>query len=142
MPGFSVSLFLLPREGESKYTSAELLELLDAPADAPGWAWTSRAEPRPYKTTSSKSTAPVEAHSNNSGAAVEPTSGKAFIGAIQQACKDVIAAEPEITRYDTYVCLARLQSSHTYRLALDLLPTASPATVTAAPALRQAARVS
>jgi hypothetical protein len=111
MPGFSVSLFLLPREGESKYSSAELLELLDAPADAPGWAWTSRAKPRPYKSTSSKSTAVDEAHSNNSGKAVEPTSGKAFISAIQQACKDVIEAEPEITRYDTYVSSALLQLS-------------------------------
>lgn len=103
MPGFSVSLFLLPREGESKYSSAELLELLDAPADAPGWAWTSRSEPRSYKSTSSKTNTDAAGHTQNTGAAVEPTSSQAFIGAVQQACQDVIEAEPEITRYDTCV---------------------------------------
>lgn len=45
MPGFSISLVLLPREGEAKHTSDELLSLLDAPADAPGWRWHSAAEP-------------------------------------------------------------------------------------------------
>lgn len=44
MPGFSLTLLLLPRSGE-KYSSKQILDLLDAPADAPGWGWTSRQEP-------------------------------------------------------------------------------------------------
>ena len=44
MPGFSLTLLLLPRSGD-KYSSQQILELLDAPASAPGWAWTSKAEP-------------------------------------------------------------------------------------------------
>ena len=43
MPGFSLTLLLLPGSGEP-YSSAQILELLDAPASAPGWKWTS-AEP-------------------------------------------------------------------------------------------------
>lgn len=44
MPGFSLTLLLLPRSGE-KYSSSQILELLDAPASAPGWAWSSKTEP-------------------------------------------------------------------------------------------------
>ena len=45
MPGFSLTLLLLPRDGEGKYSSTQILQLLDAQADAPGWAWTSKSEP-------------------------------------------------------------------------------------------------
>jgi dihydroxyacetone kinase len=44
MPGFSLTLLLLPREGEA-YSSEDILSLLDAPASAPGWRWTSAQEP-------------------------------------------------------------------------------------------------
>jgi dihydroxyacetone kinase len=44
MPGFSLTLLLLPRSGD-KYSSEQIVELIDAPASAPGWAWTSRQEP-------------------------------------------------------------------------------------------------
>ena len=49
MPGFSLTLLLLPSSSPGRssepYTSTQILELLDAPASAPGWAWTSGAEP-------------------------------------------------------------------------------------------------
>jgi dihydroxyacetone kinase len=44
MPGFSLTLLLLPKKGD-KYSPERILELLDAKADAPGWAWTSTGEP-------------------------------------------------------------------------------------------------
>ena len=44
MPGFSLSLLLLPGSGEP-YSSSEILKLIDAPANAPGWKWTSGKEP-------------------------------------------------------------------------------------------------
>jgi dihydroxyacetone kinase len=103
MPGFSVSLFLLPRESESTgYKTAELLELLDADGDAPGWKWHSKSEPGDYSPPSAeKSTVEEVSAHKSTGKVIKPTSGKAFIDAIVQACKDVKAAEPEITRMDT-----------------------------------------
>ncbi|KAL7413994.1 dihydroxyacetone kinase [Mrakia frigida] len=99
MPGFSLSLLLLPKASEGPYTSEALLAHLDAPGDAPGWKWAAAAEPGVY-------TAKAEGHSDEfaheyKGTPVAPTDGKVFIEAIQQALKDVIAAEPLITRYDT-----------------------------------------
>ena len=44
MPGFSITLLLLPNGSSDSYTSKQILELLDAPASAPGWKWTA-AEP-------------------------------------------------------------------------------------------------
>ena len=45
MPGFSLTLLLLPSGSGEPYSSKQILELLDAPASAPGWAWTSGKEP-------------------------------------------------------------------------------------------------
>jgi dihydroxyacetone kinase len=52
MPGFSISLVLLPREPTAPSLGSDLridkdllLDLLDAPADAPGWKWTASTRP-------------------------------------------------------------------------------------------------
>lgn len=45
MPGFSLTLLLLPSGSNEPYSPKQILELLDAPASAPGWAWTSGKEP-------------------------------------------------------------------------------------------------
>ena len=45
MPGFSVTVLLLPRDGEEGYSEKDILDLLDAPADAPGWRWYAKSEP-------------------------------------------------------------------------------------------------
>lgn len=38
LPGFSLTLLLLPRtEDKPRYTAERILELIDAPAEAPGW---------------------------------------------------------------------------------------------------------
>ncbi|CED83175.1 dihydroxyacetone kinase [Phaffia rhodozyma] len=99
MPGFSVSLFLLPREGESAYTADQLLSYVDAPGDAPGWAWNAASEPVVHVDT--KEASSEEKAVKNNGSPLPPTSSSVFLAAIKQACEDVIAAEPEITRYDT-----------------------------------------
>lgn len=110
MPGFSITLLRLPGVGEdAPYSAAELLELVDAPADAPGWAWHSKAEPGQYDTPSGEAnTSGVEtadhtvAHTvENVGKPLAPASAGKFISAIERACKDIIAAEPELTRFDT-----------------------------------------
>ena len=44
MPGFSLTLLLLPRRGE-QYDTQTVLEYLDEEVDAPGWKWNSRKEP-------------------------------------------------------------------------------------------------
>lgn len=69
MPGFSITLFLLPRDGDdSPYKSADLLDLLDAEGDAPGWKWhAAGAEPGVHEP--SKETA-IHTEQKNAGKAV------------------------------------------------------------------------
>jgi dihydroxyacetone kinase len=45
MPGFSLTLLLLPNGGNEQYSSKEILSLLDASASAPGWKYYSAQEP-------------------------------------------------------------------------------------------------
>jgi len=57
LPGFSLTLLLLPREGIPSPASASssasslsvtsdlLVDLFDAPTDAPAWKWTFKGEP-------------------------------------------------------------------------------------------------
>jgi hypothetical protein len=49
MPGFSLTLLLLPRQGQA-YSPDEILDYLDAPADVPGWRWYSKSAPMEIKT--------------------------------------------------------------------------------------------
>lgn len=46
MPGFSLTLLLLPSAGgDEPYSSKEILSLLDAPGSAPGWKYYTAQEP-------------------------------------------------------------------------------------------------
>lgn len=101
MPGFSLSLLLLPKasDASSPYTSDQILKYLDAPGDAPGWHWTARSEPGTY-TAASSSKSDEFAHEYK-GTPLKPTDGKLFVAAIKQACEDIKEAEPLITKYDT-----------------------------------------
>ncbi|KAJ7634528.1 dihydroxyacetone kinase [Roridomyces roridus] len=99
MPGFSLSLVLLPRADEADAPKAEtILSLLDAPAQTPGWKWSSGAPPvtpTPLAPAASDSAKKAAA----SGiAAPQPAD---FIAALKRACEALVAAEPEITRMDT-----------------------------------------
>jgi len=95
MPGFSLTLLLLPRSGD-KYSSSQILDLVDSPANAPGWAWSSKTEP-------GKIGAKVEeTHSVSKGKEVDLplADGQEFLEAIKRACYSLIEAEPELTKQD------------------------------------------
>ncbi|KAG8918917.1 Dihydroxyacetone kinase 2, partial [Tulasnella sp. 417] len=99
MPGFSLTLHLLPRPNYTDGLSAsKLLELLDEPTEAPGWKWHARSEPSfTDADASTESEAKLGTESSISLRAEDP---KVFVEAIKRAAEDVIAAEPEITRQD------------------------------------------
>lgn len=46
MPGFSLTLLLLPRAGSSAFSAEKIIQYLDAPTDAPGWPWHAHQEPK------------------------------------------------------------------------------------------------
>jgi len=72
MPGFSISLFLLPRASESTgYKTDELLSLLDAPGDAPGWSWHSKSEPGVYTPVAASGAVEEVAHTSGTSIARE-----------------------------------------------------------------------
>lgn len=100
MPGFSLTLLLLPHHSETGVPStSEILELLDAPAQAPGWRWSSNLPPTtsaPTPADTTEGTAHPAAYPKISA----PDSDK-FVRAITSACEALIKAEPEITRMDT-----------------------------------------
>lgn len=104
MPGFSLSLLLLPSatssSSPSPYTADQILAYLDAPGDAPGWHWTARSEPGVYTPKAAGADA-NEFAQEYKGKALKPTDAKVFVAAIKQACEDVKEAEPLITKYDT-----------------------------------------
>ncbi|EAU36961.1 conserved hypothetical protein [Aspergillus terreus NIH2624] len=97
--GFSISLLKLADNGLGPGKS--FLELLDAPAEAVGWS----APIRP-STWAHRSDAPVEtkktrrAEDQPSNVKLDPAVLKKVLGA---GLKRVIAAEPQVTRYDTIV---------------------------------------
>lgn len=100
MPGFSITLLLLPRAGEENAPSSDLiLSLLDDHTDIPAWKWTASFPPVPV----SSQTIPSEEVEANKGdirkiAAEKPA---AFVESIKRACNALIAAEPDITRMDS-----------------------------------------
>ncbi|KAK7044661.1 dihydroxyacetone kinase [Favolaschia claudopus] len=99
MPGFSISLLLLPRADE-KHEAAKILSLLDAPAQTPGWKWNSTAPPNtptPLAPTASS----TKASTSSSSARIAAAQPAEFVAALQRACAALVAAEPEITRMDT-----------------------------------------
>ncbi|KAK0466143.1 dihydroxyacetone kinase [Desarmillaria tabescens] len=101
MPGFSISLVLLPRDEDSGAPKAsKILSLLDAKAETPGWKWTSTSKPNASFTLDKdlKTKAATKSTEAGSLSAADP---KAFIEAIKRACQAVVKEEPEITRMDT-----------------------------------------
>ncbi|KAF7794311.1 hypothetical protein EIP86_005445 [Pleurotus ostreatoroseus] len=98
MAGFSITLLLLPSGTESGVSASKIISLLDDPAGAPGWKWTSNAVPiaepaAPTKRTESAALA-------SSSGTLKAADPKAFIEAVQRACKALNDEEPEITRMD------------------------------------------
>ncbi|PNS17643.1 hypothetical protein CAC42_3038 [Sphaceloma murrayae] len=95
--GFSISLLKLTDTGVGK----SMVELLDAPAEATGWAAAVTTKTWQEKSTATRDVSngrKVEAKA--SGLSINLDQTKTALGAALEA---VIAAEPEITRYDTVV---------------------------------------
>ena len=102
MPGFSLTLLLLPRPSHKGSPSTnEILALLDAPADAPGWRWSSGHPPA--VTSAVTAEAPSEPSSVLPVAypKISAPDAAKFVQAIAGACKALTKAEPEITRMDS-----------------------------------------
>ncbi|KAH9840217.1 dihydroxyacetone kinase [Rhodofomes roseus] len=101
MPGFSITLLLLPDGSDSSAPSAEsLLSLLDEKPDVPGWKWASAAAPAP-PAEQIKQTAGTRPAGVSQSTKLRVEDAKAFDAAVRRACKAIIEAEPEITRMDS-----------------------------------------
>lgn len=96
MPGFSITLLLLPEE---QNTRDLVLSLVDEPAETPGWKWSSRVPPACLKLPSDISR--ETSASNKPGVLFKARDPSAFISTVERACNAIIQAEPEITRMDT-----------------------------------------
>ena len=97
MPGFSLTLLLLPGASDSNAPNAnKLLALLDEPAAVPGWKWTVGKPPADTIITPKAAAAASAVETVQLSVADE----KGFIEAIQRACSALIKEEPEITRMD------------------------------------------
>lgn len=96
MPGFSITLLLLP---EQQKTRDLILSLLDEPTETPGWKWSSRSPPAGVQSPSEISSALSTA--DRSKASLKAKNPSVFVSAIRNACNAIIQAEPEITRMDT-----------------------------------------
>lgn len=92
-----MTLLLLPRQGDA-ISSSDIVSLLDAPTDAPGWI--PLFEPRSIDALTINDSSDEEALVKNSGSPVS-FDYATFEEALTAACKRVIEAEPEITRFDT-----------------------------------------
>ncbi|KAG6908783.1 hypothetical protein DXG01_003312 [Tephrocybe rancida] len=99
MPGFSISLLLLPSQGAtSAPTHSFLLSLLDAQPNAPGWKWSSHAVPHAQPTLAQPASHVTQ---SSSEAPLKVANTESFKASIKGACEALIAAESEITRMDT-----------------------------------------
>ncbi|EKM50436.1 uncharacterized protein PHACADRAFT_263729 [Phanerochaete carnosa HHB-10118-sp] len=99
MPGFSLTLLLLPGPSDSNAPdAAKLLSLLDEPAAVPGWKWTVGTVPAESIITpqAAATTATLD-----NAARIKAADPKAFIDAIQRATDALIQEEPELTRMDS-----------------------------------------
>ncbi|KAI8444630.1 Dak1 domain-containing protein, partial [Phakopsora pachyrhizi] len=103
MPGFSISLVLLPKKSQAAKIRIEedelfeidselILELFDSPCETLGWNQ-SKITTRPPSNLGAKESGECK----NS----KVKDGKLFIEAIKSGCQALIDSEPEITRLDT-----------------------------------------
>lgn len=100
MPGFSLTLLLLPRPGEKAPAfTEELLSLLDDKTEAPGWCWSSGLEPGAIKMAPDEE--PASIISTSTGRKVAAADPVAFVNAIKRAATAIIENEPELTRLDS-----------------------------------------
>lgn len=100
MPGFSLTLLLLPRTGEkAPATTEEILSLLDDKTDAPGWKWSSGLEPGKPKIA--PDVEPSSTTFTSTGRKIASADPVGFVNAIKRAAAAIIDSEPELTRLDS-----------------------------------------
>ncbi|KAF9460518.1 Dak1 domain-containing protein [Collybia nuda] len=102
MPGFSITLLLLPNTSSGSTPELSLiLSLLDDKSDAPGWKWSSASPPAAVVT---ELAAPVELSPGKvqvpRTTLLKSADPKSFILSIERACNALVTAESEITRMD------------------------------------------
>lgn len=99
MPGFSITLLLLPGTESDNVISTDLiLSLLDDPTNAPGWKWSSKTEPKAITETASLASADTTPLSSQSS--LRAPDVRFFEIAIKRACNALLLAEGEITDMD------------------------------------------
>jgi len=99
MPGFSLTLLLLPSESEALTSCAtQILSLLDDQPDVPGWKWFSTAPPAAMDSQVFENVTFTE--QQNEPRILKAGDPDAFVKSLRQAAKALITAEPEITQMD------------------------------------------
>lgn len=99
MPGFSLTLLLLPSSSSTAAPSEDvILRLLDASTSAPGWKWTSCAPPSEMPPPPAALTSERAA---DRAMKVRAQDVQGFVLAVERACNALDKAEPDITRMDT-----------------------------------------
>ncbi|KAI0047127.1 dihydroxyacetone kinase 1 [Auriscalpium vulgare] len=99
MPGFSLTLLLLPKNSSKEYSADVILRLLDASTSAPGWKWHSASPPSTLTATQqAKPAPPLKAGQSTTLRVADP---KALTAVIERVCAALNQNEAEITRMDT-----------------------------------------
>lgn len=102
MPGFSITLLLLPQENALSSPSASLiLSLLDDKPEVPGWKWSSGTPPPVYSTPIPTTKVKYDQVKGSEPLLLKAPDPKSFLESLERACKALVAAEPEITRMDS-----------------------------------------
>jgi dihydroxyacetone kinase len=97
-PGFSISILNVVN---TDIGGPSMLQLLDAPAEAAGWAAPIKKETWEAKSSQTREgTASTDKNIQTSGLNINPETAKAMLTA---GLERLIAAEPDVTRYDTVV---------------------------------------
>lgn len=100
MPGFSITLLLLPRpDEEAPYDAKQILGFFDDVPDAPAWRWKRTASPdgiTPISLPPSSDTAT----SSQSDRVLGIQNREGYLAAIRRACEAISKAEPELTEMD------------------------------------------
>ncbi|KAH6915961.1 dihydroxyacetone kinase 1 [Coprinopsis sp. MPI-PUGE-AT-0042] len=97
MPGFSLTLLLLPKSG-SPWSREKILSMIDFRPDAPGWPWSSVTPPSDPASRDIKGTKTEVSH--DSIVQLKSANPTSFVTAMKNAAKSLIDAEPDITRMD------------------------------------------
>jgi triose/dihydroxyacetone kinase / FAD-AMP lyase (cyclizing) len=99
MPGFSLTLLLLPPSPSAAGPTADvILRLLDADTSAPGWKWSSGVAP---SAPAPPPTILTPERTANQTVKVRAQDVQGFARAVERACNALDKAEPEITAMDT-----------------------------------------